>query len=309
MRKALCVILALVMVLCLCSCAAAGDEDEISIVCTIFPQYDFTRELLGDSADVTLLLPPGVESHSYDPTPADILKILECDLFIYTGSEMEPWAAKILDGAGQDIEVLELSQSVELLCPDEHEHEDEDEHHHHHHHEVDPHIWTSPANAVLMTRAIAAQLCELMPSRADEINARCESYTAELIELDNQFAQLSGDAQHRTIVFTGRFAMLYFTERYGFEHIEAYDSCSHEAEPSVYEIHEMIETVNREGIAAVYYEELVDPSVARIIAGETGARPLLLHTCHNLSADELKAGESYLSLMRKNLENLKEGLL
>ena len=111
------------------------------------------------------------------------------------------------------------------------------------------------------------------------------------------------------MVFGGRFALEYMTDRYGFDHYEAFDSCSHEAEPSAHDIVEIIEAMQDEEIPVIYYEEMTDPKIARVIAEQTGAKMLLYHTCHNLSADETAAGESYLSLMRQNIENLKEGLL
>lgn len=308
-HRILSAIIALLVLMGAFGCAPGEDDEQVSVVCTIFPQYDFSRELAGDQIELTLLLPPGVESHSYDPTPLDILKILECDLFIYTGDEMEPWAAEILAGAGEGVEVLDLSQSVELSCADDHEEHGHDHTRDGHEHEYDPHIWTSPANAALMTDAIAAKLSELMPQDAETVESNRAEYTAQLSELDAGFAELVSQAKNTTLVFGGRFAMHYFTECYGLEYVAAYDSCSHEAEPSVHDIKHIIDLIEEDSIGAIYYEELVSPAVAEVIARQTGAKPLLLHSCHNLSAVELAEGESYLSLMRQNLENLKEGLL
>lgn len=307
-KKILSSLICAVILISLCACSAAeptADGDgRIKIVATLFPQYDFARNICGERADVTLLLPPGVESHSYDPTPADILDIVNCDLFIYTGDEMEPWAAELLKGAGENVRVLDLSQSVEIIHTEsEHEHE-----HAGHHHETDPHIWTSPVNAQLMTRAIADELCAAFPEDAEQYAAAAESYCAQLGELDRELRAVAADAKRSVLVFGGRFAFGYLTEEYGFDWIAAYDSCSHESEPSVHTLTEIIGHIREENIPVVYYEELCLPSVAETISGETGARLLLLHSCHNLSADETAAGETYISIMKQNIINLREGL-
>lgn len=302
-----------------CNGNKSKDKEEVSdnklkVVATLFPQYDFVREIAGDKADITLLMSPGVESHSYEPSPADIIKINESDLFIYTGKYMEPWAQSIIDGVeSKDIEILNVSQNITLDKSedneDHHDHDEEDEHSEEEHaHEYDPHVWTSPINAKIMVENILKELCELDPENTDYYKQRAENYLNELNDLDNEFKEIFASAKRKEIIFAGKFALHYFAEEYGMEYESAFDSCSTETEPSVKVIAELIDEIKEKNIPVVYYPELTDPKVARSISDETGAEMMLLHSCHNLSKDEFKGGATYLSLMKKNAENLKVGL-
>lgn len=282
------------------SSSPAGKE-KLTVYATLFPQYDFAREIAGDRAEVILLLPPGVESHSFEPTPADIAGISKSDLLLYTGDAMEPWAAKLIVGDLPDtVRAVDLSQGVALLAE---EHEEEG-----HAHPFDPHIWTSPVNAMIMARTVVSALCEADPEGAEAYRANGERYLAELESLDDEIRTIVSQAKRRELVFGGRFAFHYFTAEYGLTAYSAYDSCSEETEPSAKAVSEVIGRVREDHLPVVYYEELTEPKVARSIAQETGAKLLLLHSCHNLSKDELAAGESYLSLMKQNAQNLREGL-
>ena len=282
------------------SSSPAGTE-KLTVYATLFPQYDFAREIAGDRAEVILLLPPGVESHSFEPTPADIAGISKSDLLLYTGDAMEPWAAKLIVGDLPDtVRAVDLSQGVALLAE---EHEEEG-----HAHPFDPHIWTSPVNAMIMARTVVSALCEADPEGAEAYRANGERYLAELESLDDEIRTIVSQAKRRELVFGGRFAFHYFTAEYGLTAYSAYDSCSEETEPSAKAVSEVIGRVREDHLPVVYYEELTEPKVARSIAQETGAKLLLLHSCHNLSKDELAAGESYLSLMKQNAQNLREGL-
>ncbi|MBQ9993791.1 MAG: zinc ABC transporter substrate-binding protein [Clostridia bacterium] len=307
---ALCLMLA---PLCGCSRWWEDDRDKPLIVATLFPQYDFARNIVGDKFDVVLLLPPGAESHSYDPTAADIAGILSCDIFLYTGA-LEPWADTILDGSGKDIFAVDLSEGIELLCGDDHGEEHEHEHHHEegdilaHSHDYDAHIWTSPANCITMTESILEAVCAVDSENEALYRENARLYIEQLTQLDSELMVLTQGAQRHDIVMSGRFALGYFAERYGLHPRAAFDSCSHEAEPSVRTIADIITYMEENDIPVIYYEELCDPKTANAIAEATGAKALLLHSCHNLSKEETERGEDYLSLMRQNIENLKEGL-
>lgn len=294
----------LLAVLLLGGCAVPAGAPEadgrVKVVATLFPQYDFARQIAGEHADVTLLLPPGVESHSYEPTPADIIRINDADLFLYTGEYMEPWAEKILAGVTGDVQAVDLSAHMTLekdVDGDGHEHGG-----------YDPHIWTDPQNAKVMVDDIAAALCAVDPENAGEYRTSAAEYKEQLNVLDQAFAEVVETGKRREIVFGGRFALHYFAERYGLTCISAFDSCSSETEPSAKAVAEIIRAIETDGIPVVYYEELTDPKVARSIAEQTGAKPLLLHSCHNVSTEELQNGATYLSLMGQNVENLREGL-
>ena len=273
--------------------SSPAGKEKLTVYATLFPQYDFAREIAGDRAEVILLLPPGVESHSFEPTPADIAGISKSDLLLYTGDAMEPWAAKLIVG--------DLPDTVRAVVAEEHEEEG-------HAHPFDPHIWTSPVNAMIMARTVVSALCEADPEGAEAYRANGERYLAELESLDDEIRTIVSQAKRRELVFGGRFAFHYFTAEYGLTAYSAYDSCSEETEPSAKAVSEVIGRVREDHLPVVYYEELTEPKVARSIAQETGAKLLLLHSCHNLSKDELAAGESYLSLMKQNAQNLREGL-
>lgn len=285
------------------------EADGISIVTTLFPQYDFAREIVGDSDQITLLLTPGMESHSYEPTPADIIAINKADLFLYTGEDMEPWVEQVLDSLDEDVKVVDLSEYVTLDKEEEHgeeEHEHEEEGHTH---TYDPHIWTSPKNAIAMTQAICDAIVSLDEENVARYEENCRNYKEELEELDASFAELaSQDCVHDTLVFGGRFAFHYLFRDYGWNEIAAYEGCSTETEPSTKKIAEIIDYINENDINVVYYEELTEPTVAKSISEATGAKMLLLHSCHNVTQEELDEGVSYLSLMQQNLKNIEEGL-
>ena len=348
-------------------CAKEGGNDgdtqrdsdkKIKIVATLFPQYDFARQIAGDYADVTLLLPPGMESHSYDLRPSDMIEIRESDMFIYTGKYMETWAQTIIDSLDDSVMVVDVSDGITLEKEedyfvdeleehgedehdedahehneDEHEEEaahehDEDEHeeaahghedehneeqhtsHSHagHTHEYDPHIWTSPVYAMQMVENIVDALVAEDPQHALEYRQRADEYIAKLKEVDSAFRHVSETAQHRTIFFGGRFAMTYFVREYGFNCVSAYHDCSAESEPSISSVMKMIDEIKASGAKAVFYEELVDPKVARTIAEETKVKLLLLHSAHNISREEYENGVTYLDIMWQNVKNLEEGL-
>ena len=284
-----------------------SDKETIDVVATLFPQYDFARRIAGERAQVTLLLPPGVESHSFDPTPADIVAVQKADLFLYTGPQMETWAQGLISSLTGDTEVVDLSQGIALSALEETaEESDGDEHSHEH--LVDPHIWTSPRNARKMATSIRDALCKADPQGAEIYRTNAQEYLDELENLDADFRAVVENCERRTLAFSGRFALHYFAEEYGLDCVAALESCSGESEPSAQSGARAISVIREQGLPVVYYEELSDPKVGRSIASETGAQLLLFHSCHNLSQEEFERGETYLSLMRQNAEHLKVGL-
>lgn len=319
----------LILTLFLVSLTACGsadkynnlDQNKITVIATLFPQYDFARQIAGEYANVVLLLPPGMESHSFDPSPADIIAIQNADIFLYTGPYMENWAADVIEGIGEETSVVDLSLSIPLAREEEIEAEYEsihkaegdghEEHEHNrssHNHTYDPHIWTNPVYAKIMAGNIADALIEKDPAHKAEYEENAKKYVAELEKLDAEIREAVLQAECRELFFGGRFAMYYFTREYGLSYESVYDSCSSETEPSVQSVIHMIKEIKEKEIPVVYYEELVDPKTARTIAEETGCEMLLYHSCHSVTKRELKEGVTYLTLMWGNLENLKAGL-
>lgn len=318
-------------ILCLTACGKTEkyknlDPNKVTIIATLFPQYDFARQIAGEYANVVLLLPPGMESHSYDPSPADMIAIQSADIFLYTGESMENWAADIIEGVEETVHVVDLSYHIPLVKEEEIEAEYESTHyenthkeegeeykeHQHTHtghtHIYDPHIWTNPVYAEIMAEDIANALIESDPAHAVEYQENVRAYIAELKNLDQEIRNTVANAKYKEVFFGGRFAMYYFTKEYGLSYEAVYDSCSSETEPSVRAVIHMVEEIKEKEIPAIYYEELVDPRIARTIAEETGCQMLLWHSCHSVSKKELEEGVTYLDLMKQNVSHLKIGL-
>lgn len=324
------------LIICLClalsaNLAACGrdsvptiEEGRLNVICTVFPAYDFARTLAGERANVSLLIPPGAESHSYEPTPHDMAALSRCDLIIANGGVGESWLESLLEAGEVNAPVIYMLHSVSLLEEEHkegmqdaghaHEHDESCEHEHGHEEdaehgaEYDEHVWTSPRNAVHICADIAAALRELDPAGEDYYNSRLESYSEQLLALDAAFRDVTESAAHRTMIFADRFPVRYFVEEYGLDYYAAFPGCAEDTEPSARTVAFLIDKVREQGIGAVYFIEFSNEKMADVIVEDTGCQKLLFHSCHNVSADELESGVTYLALMEQNLRNLKEGL-
>lgn len=288
-----------------------GPRTRLKVVVTLFPLYDFARQVSGGRADVTLLVPPGVEPHSFEPKAGDILRLEASDIFIYTGKHMEPWAERItvgLDrnrvlvidaGSGIALEGRAHAQGLGGGKPRGHIHE--------HAVDVDPHIWLDFANAQIMVDTILAGFVakDLANSEIYQMNAR--QYQARLAELDTRYHRELGTCKKRVLVHGGHFAFNYLATRYKLQYLAAYGG-SPDAEPTATRLIKMKELLARHDVHYIFYEELITPRVAEIIAKETGAQMLKLHGAHNVTKEELAKGTTFLDLMEENLKNLKKGL-
>lgn len=309
---------ALCMTLCLglgmlsgCSLPGGPSGDTLQVVTTVFPSYDFTRQLAGEHAEVTMLLTPGAESHSYEPTPADVLRIQQCDLFVYIGGESEVWVEEILKSLeGKEIRTLRLFDSIQPLEEEEPEGADHAHEHEHAHEETeyDEHIWTAPRNAIAMSEAIADALEAADPANKDDYQQRLESYSRELTELDAAFAEAVSTGRRREIIFGDRFPFRYFAHAYQLEYYAAFSGCSSETEASPATMSFLIRRVKEDRIPLVFYTESSSHKIADRIAEATGAGTAMLHSCNNVSRAELESGATYVSLMRQNLDTLKQAL-
>ena len=252
------------------------DSERPQIVATVFPAYDFARSAAGELADVTLLLPPGAESHSYEPTPADILRVQRCDLFIYLGGESDAWVDTILSAIEPRGDVLRMIDCVDLLEEETvegmqggHDHEEG----HDHLGEVlsmDEHVWTAPRNAAAVTRIIGQRLALLDRSNGEAYAAGAEAYALELEELDRDFAAFFDTLPDRTIVFGDRFPLLYFAEAYDLDYYAAFPGCGAQTEPSAATVAFLTRKVREEGLPAVWYIEFSNHLVADSIAEAAG---------------------------------------
>lgn len=292
-----------------------GDQesDKLTVVATVFPAYDFARAVGGEAAEVSLLLPPGAESHSYEPTPADILAVQQCDLFIYLGGESDTWVETILESVEPQGKTLRMIDCVDLLEEETVEgmedHEDEHDHDDLGLGEVvgyDEHVWTAPRNAAQITRAIGAEMEALDPDNAALYAANTEDYAAQIDGLDQEFTDFFAGVSDRTMVFGDRFPLRYFADEFDIEYYAAFPGCSTQTEPSAATIAFLTDKVRQEGLSTVWYIEFSNHLVADSVAEAAGAETAMFHSCHNVSADDLEAGATYVSLMEGNLESLRQ---
>lgn len=307
--------------------ADSQENTKLSAVATIFPQYDFLRAIGGDHLDLHMLLSPGAESHSFEPTPGDMITVSECDLFVYVGGDSDAWVETILDSVDtSNKEVVTLMDCVDTVAEETvegmethghaHDHEDEDADHgedsHDHedesHGEQDEHVWTSPKNAMRIVQKLCDALCRLDPENADDYQANTASYLASLTSLDEEFSDVTANASRHTIVFGDRFPFRYFADAYGLDYYAAFPGCSSESEASAKTLSFLIDKIKEEQIPVVFHTELSNEQMTDSICEATGAKKLLLHSCHNVSKDDFESGATYLSLMEQNVSALKEAL-
>ena len=322
MRRLLTGLLALALAASLTACGHEPPQDDgrLRVVCTLFPYYDFARQIGGDAVDVALLVPAGRETHSFEPTPRDVIRISEADVFIYNGGESEQWVSDILDAAGEDIPcVLSMMDTAELYEEEYaegmqgasgHDHADHDHDHGAEDEDAayDEHIWTSPVTAMSLCRAITDGLCQADPAHAEDFRARLEDYLTELEALDGTFREIVAEGSRNLLVFGDRFPLLYFCREYGLDYRAAFHGCAGDTEPSLATLKYLIDLVREQHIPVVYTIELSSRKVAEAIAETTGAQVRTFHSCQTVSRTEFDGGATYISLMTANAAVLKEGL-
>ena len=369
--------------------ADASGDTRLNVVTTLFPYYDFLRQIAGDSIRLTMVVPAGMDSHSFEPTPADMITIQNADLLVCNGGTMEQWLSQVLDSFGEgtgpkrvvtmmdcvDVVQEEIVEGMEdgeahdhghthvhadgTVHAGDHDHESEDHAHSEEEHEpedhvyseeehdieehihsedehdmedvavhdedhaqeyldeddghgveieYDEHIWTSPVNAKKLAGVLAEVLAQEDPAHAASYAENCASYQDKLTELDAEFREVVSHAKRRLVVFGDKFPLRYFFDEYGLEYRAAFSGCSTDTEPSAKTIAYLIDKVRTEEIPVVYYLELSSHRVSEIIGEETGAKPELLHSCHNVTRAEFDSGVTYVDLMKGNIETLRDGL-
>lgn len=322
-KRVLALLMAAMTALSLCACAPRQEESggKLSVVCSLFPYYDFVRQIGGDYVQPYLLVAAGREAHSFEPTPMDVIRVSRADVFVYNGGEGEQWVDQILSSAGEDIgtvvRMMDYAHTLEEepVDGDGHDHDhDHDDHDHDHDHadsdeiEYDEHIWTSPVEAMELCRAIGDALCAADPAHAEVYRQNLADYLAQLARLDADFRQVCAEKQRDVLVFGDRFPLLYFCREYGLNYRAAFHGCSSDTEPSLYTLKSLIDKVRREDIPVVYALELSSQKVAQAIAETTDARVVTFYSCQTVSNEDFAAGEGYLSLMRRNVDALREGI-
>lgn len=284
----------------ICGCDEK-ESDGLKIITTNFPPYDFVREITGGNCDAEMLLVGGQDSHSFEPTAKDIIKINEADLFICTGGESDSWVDRIADSLDGDVRIIKMMDFVEPICSEEHDHDEHTEHSHNE--DYDEHIWTSPLNAIRISEGIADALIEIDPENKDKYETNIADYKAELTELSDELKAVA-DSIEKPLIFGDRFPFVYMAKDYGIEYHAAFSGCSSESEPSAAKMTELIDTAKETGAGTIFYIEFSTQKVADTIAEAVGAKTALLHSCHSLSTEDFDNGETYISIMRKNIETL-----
>ena len=323
-----------------------NDSGKIKVIATDFAPYDFTKRVAGTYADVSMLLAPGQEAHSFEPTPKDIIAIKNCDVFVYTGGESESWVNDLLDDLESKVRVVRLMDCVELYEEETvegmqeesghdhgHDSEEEDEHEHSHLHEkehehseeeeheeedehtheeeeaeYDEHIWTSPINAMKITTAIAKTLEQADEKHAAGYQKNKTEYNKELKQLHRAFLDVVAHSKRKLLVFGDRFPLRYFVEEYGLSYYAAFPGCASDTEPSAKTVAFLIDKVKEEKIPVIFHVEYSNENMCNTICEDTGAKKRQFNACHSISKEEFQRGVGYLDLMWENVAVLKEAL-
>ena len=322
------------------------ETDKKSIVCTTYAQYNWLQEIIGENNstfELTLLIKDGADLHSYQPTIKDLAKVSSADLFVYVGGESEQWVSDALKEAkNKNMLVVDMMDVLKERIKEEehvegmkeerghdHDHDEDDAEHEEHEveheedeadheehgqeethsvHEIDEHVWTSPLNAVKIVEQIKEELCEIDSENASDYEENAEAYVAQLKELDQEFQDVVDHSKRKLMIFGDRFPFRYFAEAYGLDYYAAFSGCASDTEPSAATMAFLINKVQDENIKTVLKMELSNENIAKAIAEATNADVKEFYSCHNLTAEQFADGETYLSLMEKNVETLREVL-
>lgn len=297
--------------------AETESGEKIKVVTTLFPYYDFARQVGGDHINLTMVVPAGMDSHSFEPTPADMITIQNADVLICNGGEMEHWLEQALEAIDTShMTIVSMMDYVDTVEEEHmegmekaaHVHELEADGHENHI-EYDEHIWTSPVNAMKCVQVIGDTFCTADSTNREVYQSQKEVYLERLKQLHETFLKVSEERKRNMIIVGDKFPFRYLADEYGFDYRAAFSGCSTDTEPSARTIAYLIDKVKEQKIPVVYYLELSSHRVSEIIGEETGAVPLLLHSCHNVSRREFDGGITYLELMEQNAENLRRGLV
>ena len=288
------------------------ETSKLQIVSTNFASYDFLRAIVGDNEniEVKFLIGPGKDAHSYEPTAGNLITIQNADLFVYIGGESEKWSEKILDSLDTNgTKIICISDFVDKIDEEEIDgaeevEEDEEEG------SFDDHIWTSPSNAIKMVNTLEKTMEEIDSENSSKYKENADKYIADIKEVDTKIQNIVDNKVRDRLIFADKMPMQYFINYYNLKVSAAFNGCSTETEPSAATIAYLENKVKEENIPVVLYIELNPGRVAKTIADEVGngCRAMQIQTLHNVSLDDFNSGETWVSLMTRNIEVLKEAL-
>ena len=290
-----------------------NSNDNLQIVVSNFASYDFLRAIIGDNDNVelTFLLGAGKDTHSYEPTAQDLIKLQNADLFVYIGGEAEAWSDKIIETLElQKTKIICIADYVDKLDEEEIDGAEAEEEENEEEGAFDEHIWTSPKNAIKMVEALEKEMAELDNQNSEKYNENAQNYIAQIEEIDRKIQEVIDNKVRDRLVFADKMPMQYFINYYGLKVSAAFSGCSTETEPSANTIAYLESKVKEENIPVVLYIELNDGRVAKTIASEAGdnCQAMQIQTLHNISKDDFDNGETWVSLMTRNLDVLKRAL-
>lgn len=267
-------------------------SSKINIVVSLYPLYDFAKEIGQDKVSVSLLLPPGVEAHSFDPKPNDMIRINQSDIFIYTNKYMEPWVSDLLSGiTNKKLSIIDASAGIQLA----------------NHGQIDPHVWLDLSNTQTIVDTITKVLVLKDPSNKSFYETNSQNYKLRLNKLDQDYQTGLSHCQKKEIIYGGHYAFGYLASKYNLQYISA-QGISPDSEPTAQDLISLVNQIKKNDINYIFYEELSSPKIADVIAQETGANLLMLNSAHNISKDQLAQNLSFITIMENNLSNLRIGL-
>jgi zinc transport system substrate-binding protein len=281
--------------------SAEKGQHKIVVITTIFPLYDMAGYIGGDKADVSLLLPPGVEPHAFEPKPADAVKINKADVFVYTGKFMEPWTENIIKGiTNRTLLVIDASQGTKMIPAVLHDSDEPAG-------SLDPHIWLDFDNAKAMVGSIVNALQAKDSANSSYYEQKARDYNNKLSELDSSFKKTLATCKSKEIIYGGHYAFGYLAKRYGLKYIAA-QGISPDAEPTANDMANLVKQIRKDKIKYIYYEELTSPKIAETLAQETHVKLLSLNAAHNITRDQLVHSISFFDILQSDLDNIKVGL-
>ena len=275
-------------------------SDQVQIVTTLYPITYLTEELSAGTAEVTQIIPAGVEAHHFEPRPADIALLNNADIFIYTGDFMETWVADTIKGLDNpDLIIVRAADNTKVLGETGTPYSDMGH--------IDPHVWLDFDNTKVMAGNIAQALRDRTPDQSASINGRLNIINDKLDDLNKNYSEQLTKCTNRTIIFAGHYTFGYLANKYSLNY-QAAQGLSPDKEPTAEEMIALIEQIKGDNIKYVFYEELTSPKIAETLARETGAQLLELNSAHNLTKEQLANGQTFFTIMTKNLDNIQAGL-